>query len=49
MFWPQVKINGTWSSNSVNLFDLIDLLPNFPKKVEDYMSAHGLGLWIYAK
>jgi hypothetical protein len=48
-FWPQVPINGTWSSESVNLFALIDLIPNLPAKVQTYLSKHGLGLWIYAK
>jgi hypothetical protein len=49
MFWPQQQINGTWSSKSVNLFDLIDKMPNLPKKLQDYLSNHGFSLWIYAK
>ena len=28
-FWPQELLNGTWSSASVNLFALIDQIPNF--------------------
>lgn len=49
MFWPQQLINGTWSSKSVNLFDLIDQVPNLPKRVQKYLSNHGFSLWIYAK
>jgi hypothetical protein len=48
-FWPQERINGTWSSSSVNLFALIDQIPNLPAKLQTYLSNHGLGIWVYAK
>jgi len=33
----------------VNLFDLIDSIPNFPAYMQKFLSNHGMGLWIYAK
>lgn len=48
-FWPQQRINATWSAASVNLFALIDLVPNLPSKIQSWLSNHGLGIWTYAK
>ena len=48
-FWPQASIDGIWSSQSVNLFNLIDSIPNIPARFQKFLSNHGLGIWIYAK
>lgn len=48
-FWPQKLINGTWSSVASNLFALIDLMPDFPPEVQQFLSKIGLGIWANAK
>jgi hypothetical protein len=30
-FWPQVKINGTWTARATNLVHSVNLLPQPPK------------------
>jgi hypothetical protein len=41
VFWPQVKINGTWSAQATNLVGLIDLI-NIPKPLAILFNKIGL-------
>ena len=48
-FWPQVKINGTWSSRATNLVNSINLIPTFTPFEQMVFNKLGLGILNYAK
>ena len=48
-FWPQILVNGTWSSYAKNLLNSINILPTPPPKVADFLTKIGLGILAQAK
>ena len=45
-FWPQVKINGTWSAQASNLVHSVDLIPHanaFEQKILDKLGLSIIG------
>ena len=49
-FWPQELVNGTWSAHPINLFKIIyRIFPNFPPKVREWMTNHGLFILAYGR
>lgn len=48
-FWPQVKVNGTWTAQASNLIHSINILPNIPPALQKVFDVIGLGILSYAK
>lgn len=43
MFWPQVKVNGTWSAQPVNLVNMANMIPSkMPKFIQKILEKTGL-------
>lgn len=43
-FWPQKKINGTWSAQARNLVHAVDLIPQPPKFMDKFLIKIGLSV-----
>lgn len=48
-FWPQVKINNTWSAQATNLVHSINVLPTFTPWEKKFLDIIGLSILNYAK
>lgn len=48
-FWPQVKVNGTWSAQATNLVHSINVLPTFTPWEKKFLNIIGLSILTYAK
>jgi hypothetical protein len=48
-FWPQVKINGTWTAQANNLVHSVNILPTPPPFLQKLLDRIGLSIIGYAK
>jgi hypothetical protein len=48
-FWPQVKVNGTWTAQATNLIHSVNLLPTPPPFMQKILDRIGLSILGYAK
>ena len=48
-FWPQAKVNGTWTAQAKNLVHSVNILPTPPPFLQKLLDAVGLSILGYAK
>lgn len=48
-FWPQTKVNGTWTAQASNLIHSINIFPTIPKYLQVILDKIGLSIIGYAK
>ena len=48
-FWPQAKVNGTWTAQAKNLVHSVNILPTPPPFLQKLLDAVGLSILGQAK